>query len=251
MTDGLSASDVALLQGDKNGNNYGGFGGDGAWMIVLFLIFAFFGFGRNGNGLFGNGNGSGSATDGYILTSDFANIERKIDSVNTGMCDGFYTQAQLINGVNTNILTQGNANNVAMMQGFNGLQTQIADCCCQNRYDALQNANATNNAIQSGFCQTNYNNSNNTRDIIESQNAGTRAILEVIQANKVEALNQRIAEQNQQINSLQFAASQSAQNQYLIDQLMPNARPTYLVPNPHCCTGQVYNGYFNNGTTIA
>lgn len=41
MTDGLSASDVALLQGDKNGNNYGGFGGDGAWMIVLFLILPF------------------------------------------------------------------------------------------------------------------------------------------------------------------------------------------------------------------
>lgn len=161
MTDGLSASDVALLQGNRNSNDDGMWGGNGAWWIVLFLIF---GWGRNG---FGFGGGSGSATDGYILTSDFANIERKIDSVNTGMCDGFYTQAQLINGVNTNILTQGNATNMAMMQGFNGLQTQITDCCCQNRYDALQNANTTNNAIQSGFCQTNYNNSNNTRDIIE------------------------------------------------------------------------------------
>ena len=248
MTDGLSASDVALLQG--NGRNNDGFGDGNGWWIILFFLCMFGWGGFGGRGFGGYGGGSGSAVDGYVLTSDFANIERKIDSVNTGMCDGFYTQAQLINGVNTNILTQGNATNVAMMQGFNGLQTQIADCCCQNRYDALQNANTTNNAIQSGFCQTNYNNSNNTRDIIENQNAGTRAILDAIQANKVEALNQRIAEQNQQINSLQLAASQSAQNQYLVNQLRPSPTPAYVVQNPYCCCGQTYAGYYN-GTTIA
>ena len=235
---------------DGNGNGDGCFGGNGAWWIVIFVLFIAFG-GWGNNRLFGGGNGSGGVSDGYILTSDFANIERKIDGVNTGLCDGFYTQAQLINGVNTNILTQGNATNVAMLQGFNGLQSQIADCCCQNRYDALQNANTTNNAIQTGFCQTNFNNSNNTRDIIESQNAGTRAILEAIQANKVEALNQRIAEQNQQINALQLSASQSAQNQYLISELKACPKPAYVVPNPYCCCNNGYGYYGCNGTTIA
>lgn len=248
MTDGLSASDVALLQG--NGRNNDGFGDGNGWWIILFFLCMFGWGGFGGRGFGGYGGGSGSAVDGYVLTSDFANIERKIDGVNTGLCDGFYTQAQLINGVNTNILTQGNASNVAMLQGFNGLQSQIAECCCQNRYDALQNANTTNNAIQTGFCQTNFNNSNNTRDIIDSQNAGTRAILDAIQANKVEALNQRIAEQNQQINSLQLAASQSAQNQYLVNQLRPCPTPAYVVANPYCSCGQSYTGYFN-GTTIA
>lgn len=248
MTDGLSASDVALLQG--NGRNNDGFGDGNGWWIILFFLCMFGWGGFGGRGFGGYGGGSGSAVDGYVLTSDFANIERKIDGVNTGLCDGFYTQAQLINGVNTNILTQGNASNVAMLQGFNSLQSQIADCCCQNRYDALQNANTTNNAIQTGFCQTNFNNSNNTRDIIDSQNAGTRAILDAIQANKVEALNQRIAEQNQQINSLQLAASQSAQNQYLVNQLRPCPTPAYVVANPYCSCGQSYTGYFN-GTTIA
>lgn len=248
MTDGLSASDVALLQG--NGRNNDGFGDGNGWWIILFFLCMFGWGGFSGRGFGGYGGGSGSAVDGYVLTSDFANIERKIDGVNTGLCDGFYTQAQLINGVNTNILTQGNASNVAMLQGFNGLQSQIAECCCQNRYDALQNANTTNNAIQTGFCQTNFNNSNNTRDIIDSQNAGTRAILDAIQANKVEALNQRIAEQNQQINSLQLAASQSAQNQYLVNQLRPCPTPAYVVANPYCSCGQSYTGYFN-GTTIA
>ena len=248
MTDGLSASDVALLQG--NGRNNDGFGDGNGWWIILFFLCMFGWGGFGGRGFGGYGGGSGSAVDGYVLTSDFANIERKIDGVNTGLCDGFYTQAQLINGVNTNILTQGNASNVAMLQGFNGLQSQIAECCCQNRYDALQNANTTNNAIQTGFCQTNFNNSTNTRDIIDSQNAGTRAILDAIQANKVEALNQRIAEQNQQINSLQLAASQSAQNQYLVNQLRPCPTPAYVVANPYCSCGQSYAGYFN-GTTIA
>ena len=53
----------------------------------------------NGNG-FGFGGGGNGVMDGYVLTSDFANIERKIDSVNQGLCDGFYQQAQLVNGTN-------------------------------------------------------------------------------------------------------------------------------------------------------
>lgn len=80
-------------------NNGGGFGwgGDGAWLIILFLIFAVFGWGGNS---WGNNGNSGGVVDGYVLTSDFANVERKIDSVNQGLCDGFYQQAQLVNGTN-------------------------------------------------------------------------------------------------------------------------------------------------------
>lgn len=89
-----------------NGNGWG-FGGDGAWWIIILFLFVFCGWGGNwGNNGFGGGNGAG-AVDGYILTSDFANIERKIDVVNNGLCDGFYAQAQLVNGVQN-----------AMQQGF-------------------------------------------------------------------------------------------------------------------------------------
>ena len=87
MTDGLSASDIALLQG--NGRNNGdGFGDGNGWWIILFFL-CMFGWGGRGFGGFGGNNGSGSAVDGYVLTSDFANIERKIDGVNNGLCDGF------------------------------------------------------------------------------------------------------------------------------------------------------------------
>ena len=78
-----------------NGNGFG-WGGDGAWWIVLFLIFAAFGGWGNGFGFGGGGNG---VMDGYVLTSDFANIERKLDAVNNGICDGFYAMnTGLLNG---------------------------------------------------------------------------------------------------------------------------------------------------------
>lgn len=101
----LSSDDTVMTMPVQPANNYNGgmgmWGQDWIWIIVLFL----FGWGRNGWGG-NNGNGAG-VMDGYILTSDFANIERKIDNVNNGLCDGFYAQAQLVNGVQN-----------AMQQGF-------------------------------------------------------------------------------------------------------------------------------------
>ena len=94
---GLSASDVALLSGN-NGRNNDGFGGDGSWAwVLIFLIFALGGFGRNG---YGFGGGTGSVSDNYVLASDFATLQRQIDSstatlerkadaTQQGLCDGF------------------------------------------------------------------------------------------------------------------------------------------------------------------
>ena len=80
--------------GNSGGGFSNGFGnnGDWAWIIILFLIFG------NGRG-FGNGFGGGGSGVGenYILATDFATIERKLDGVNNGLCDGFYAQ-------NTNML---------------------------------------------------------------------------------------------------------------------------------------------------
>ena len=91
----LSSDGTVMTMPVQPANNYNGgtgmWGQDWIWIIVLFL----FGWGRNG---WGGNNGAG-AVDGYILTSDFANIERKIDSVNNGLCDGFYAQARLISAL--------------------------------------------------------------------------------------------------------------------------------------------------------
>ena len=92
------------------------------------------------------------------------------------------------------------------------------------------------NVLQQTLC-------NNTRDIIENQNANYRAIHEELVANKLEAKNDRIAEQQNEINALRLKASQSAQNEYLKDQLAPKFPvPAFITCNPY--TGQTYaNGY--------
>lgn len=97
------------------------------------------------------------------------------------------------------------------------------------------------NVLQQTLC-------NNTRDIIENQNANYRAIHEELVANKLEAKNDRIAEQQNEINALRLAASQERQNSFLISQLNPTPVPSYPVVNPNCCLNyQVTNGCCGNG----
>ena len=153
-TSGYSLADIAAATGSNRNDNGWGFGGDGgAWWIIILFLFCFAGWGGNGNGLFGGGSTGSGITDGYILTSDFANIERKIDGVNNGVCDGFYAMnTGMLNGfasINNNITQQTIAdmqNTNTINAGITNLGTQLQQCCCQNRYEDAQN-----------FAQLNYN----------------------------------------------------------------------------------------------
>ena len=213
-----------------NSSNGGGFGwgGEGSWFIIILFLFAFLGW---GNGGWGNNGNSGGVVDGYVLTSDFANVERKIDSVNQGLCDGFYQQAQLVNGTNMAMangfaqaeLSRANQQ-AALMQQLNAMQMQAANCCCENRaaiaqvrYDMATQACDTRNIVQ-----------NATRDIIDANNQNSRAILDFLTQSKLSDLQA----ENQ---GLKLAASQAAQNSYLVSQLRPSPIPAYTVQNPYCC----------------
>ena len=83
MRDGGILPVMEVGNGGSNGNNNGGWGNDFAWIIILFLIF---GWGRNG---FGGGYGNG-VNDSYVLATDFANLERKLDGINNGICDSTF-----------------------------------------------------------------------------------------------------------------------------------------------------------------
>ena len=215
-----------------NSSNGGGFGwgGEGSWFIIILFLFAFLGW---GNGGWGNNGNSGGVVDGYVLTSDFANVERKIDSVNQGLCDGFYQQAQLVNGTNMALangfgqaeLSRSNQQ-AALMQQLNAMQMQAANCCCENRaaiaqvrYDMAAQACDTRNTVQ-----------NATRDIIDANNQNSRAILVFLTQSKLSDLQT----ENQ---NLKLAASQAAQNNYLISQLRPCPSPAYITCNPWAGSG--------------
>ena len=160
---GLSASDVALISGNTGRENSGyGFGdGNGAWWIVLFLIFALGGWGRGfggfGGGYGGFGGSTGGVADNYVLTSDFAQVDRKLDSISNGICDSTFslnntmtngfsnvqnTLCQGFAGVNTAITTNGYETRL----GVQGLAAQLANCCCD-----------LGKQISDCCCQTNAN----------------------------------------------------------------------------------------------
>lgn len=203
--------------------------GDGGffWIVVLFL-FAMFGWGGNGWG----GNAGGVA-DNYVLATDFATIERKLDGVNNGLSDGFYAMnTGMLNGfagvtqaVNTGFSQAEIARCNAMMtfmQQFYALQQQLSDCCCQNReaiaqvrYDMASQACDTRNAISTA-----------ARDIIDTSNANSRAIMDYLTTSKMQDLQA----ENQ---SLKLAASQAAQNNYIVNALRPSPVPAYITCNPY------------------
>lgn len=230
----LSASDVALLSGN-NGRSGDGFGDNGAWWIVVFLIFALGGFGGRGFG--SNGGGSMGATDNYVLASDFAQLSRQLDNgfdrvangvttVNQGLCDGFYAMnTGMLNGfagIQSTLCTGfGGINNAITTSGYetrsaiSGLSSDLAQCCCNLRSD-IQGVNynmaMNTNAIQQTLCGS-------TRDIIENQNANYRALHDEIVANRIEDKNAQIQAQQNEINALRLSASQATQNEYLLNQL--------------------------------
>ena len=245
LSDGGVQATMPVAPTGMMNSGFGGFGGDGAWWIIILFLFVFCGWGGNGWG--NNAGNSGGVVDGYVLTSDFANVERKIDSVNQGLCEGFYQQAQLVNGTNMAMangfaqaeLSRANQQ-AALMQQLNAMQMQAANCCCENRaaiaqvrYDMATQACDTRNTVQ-----------NATRDIIDAMNSGFRGIDQRLTAQEIAAKDAKIAEQNQQLFAAQLAASQAAQNDtlksYVSGQFAyynPRPVPSFSVPAPYQYTG--------------
>lgn len=239
-----SLADIAAVTGnDRNG--WGN--GDGWWiLIILFALFGGWGNGFNGNG----GYGSKNVTDALDATLqrgfDNQGVMSKLNGIEQGICSMGYDQLAQINQVNANIMQTGygitnaiQANSIAAMQQSNAMQSQLADCCCENRaavaqvrYDMATDTCAVTNAIQQA-----------ARDITDNANANYRSLHDEMVASQMEAKNDRIAELQSQVQALNLAQSQSNQNQYLINTLRPSAVPAFQVPNPYAGYGY---GYCNN-----
>jgi len=242
----LSLADVAALRG----NNDDGFGGgNGWWVILLFILLG--GWGNRGWGNQGAGSAGGNELYPWLnqtdtinggfrdqmlqsgisgiqqsVTSGFANAATQLcqccgdmqmalcngfAGVNAGMAAGFAGVEAAANARQMANMNQQYANTTAMMQGFNGLQSQLADCCCENRL-GIANLNST---ILSENCADRAALSDGVRDIIASQTAGTQRILDQMCQDKIDAKNDEIAQLRQQVYMKDLAASQTAQNAFI------------------------------------
>ena len=183
------------------------------------------GFGGRG-GVLGGFGGSDSVSSGFA----WQGIDGGIRGIQQGLCDGFYA-------VNTGLLT-----------GFNGVQSQLAECCCQTQR-AIDGVNY-NMATQ--FCSLGNTIQNTTRDLIENQNAGVQRIMDFMVNSKIESLqseNQALRFAASQANQNAFiTANQEAQTAELIRRLgRDNPVPAYVVPNPNCCYGNPMGVGYNFG----
>ena len=235
---------TTMLVSPANSVGYGNggfgncFGGDGSWWILLLFILL-------GNGGWGNGFGGFGGNDIYpwmnqanltsngfqnqMLNDNVTSIRDGVQGISTQLCNGFAGVNSTVNSGFANAETAANARQMAnmnqafgaqtaMMQGFNSIQSQFADCCCENRLASCQ----TQNIIQNEGNMTRFADANNTRDIIQSQTSGTQAILDKLcqleldgVKAQVEAKNDRIAELQSQLSAANLAASQTAQNAFI------------------------------------
>ena len=250
-SEGLSAADIAAVTG--NGGFGNDWGGSGAWWLLVLFLFAF--NGNWGNG-WGNNGGNGGAT--YVVSDvqrgfDQSAIMSGISGVQSAVTNGFVdTAAALcngfagVNGAISNGFAQAeianNARQMANMQQAFGLQSQFADCCCENRLASadLKYTIATEN------CADRTALSDGVRDILTNQNSGIQRILDQMCNDKIDAKNERIADLERQLTMANLAASQSAQTAQILanneaqtsaleQYLAPVPRPAYIVQNPNGC----------------
>lgn len=240
-TSGYTLSDIASVTGRNNGN--GAFGDDGWWIILLFL----FGFG--GNGLWGGNGSRGSTREEIAYGFDMNGLENGVRGIQQGLCDGFYAMntgmlngfsgvqsalcqgfagvAAGLNGNTNDIIQTINADTIANMQNTNNitsqltaLGTQVAQCCCDSRFETAKGFSDLGYALASQACDTRRAIADSTKDIIDF------------------LTQDKIASLTAENQSLKLTASQQAQNAYLINALRePCPVPAYVVPNPNA----IYN----------
>lgn len=198
---GLSLGEAMALT-NKNDDFDGGWL---MWIIALAIV-----FGGNGFGFGGQRPGVGPAMEG-IATREAVNtgfqynqLDNGIRAIQSGLCDGFY------------------ALNNSVKDTSYDLQTAIKDCCCTTN----RNIDSVRYDMSKGFSDVITAGNLNTRDILESQNAGVQKILDYMCANEKQALRDRI-------QTLETSGIVQAQTKNLVETLRPCPIPAYLTCSPY------------------
>lgn len=218
---------VAPMYGGAGSGFGNGFGGDGWWILLLFILLGNGAWGNGFGGGFGGGdlypwmNQSNQINGGFrdqMINSNIDSIQNGVNSIQTQLCNGFagvnqtvqngFAQAEIADNARQMAnMQQAFANQTAMSQGFNALGTQFADCCCENRLASadLKYTIATENCADRAAI------SDGIRDVIENCNRNNQRILDQLCADKIDAKNEKIADLERQLTMANLAASQTAQ----------------------------------------
>ena len=267
---------VAPMMGGYGNGGFGNWGSD-IWVILL-VLFAFGGFGGMGWGGMMNGMGWGGfggmyefpwllngqnginantnagfnqlATSNSIdalrssVASGFGDVQLGIAGVNQNICQSTGQVVQAMNNGFNSAEVSNNARQMANMQQMFGLQSQLAQCCCDNRLATAQ----IGSDLAREACATRTNDLQNTQTIITAMSSGFQSIKDQLCADKIEQKNDTIAQlrsellyaRGQSSQDVQTAAIQAGQRSLAneVEQYVaPRAIPAYVVQNPNCCYG--------------
>lgn len=211
---------VSPMYGGGFGGN--GFGDNGWWIILLFIL-----LGNGGWGGYGNGGSAPYMVDNSVqrgfdqsaimsgLTGISNNVVSGFGDVQTALCGGF-------SGVNSNISNgfaqaeiANNARQIADMQQEFALQSQLASCCCENRLASAD----LKYTIATEACSDRAAVTSALQDVIANQTANTQRILDTMCADKIDAKNEQIMALERQLAMANLAASQTAQTAEIISKL--------------------------------
>jgi len=217
----------------------GGFGNDssGWWIILLFLLllgnngwgnYAGNGGGGNGGGLYPWMNQSDQIHDGFrdqMLNSTMNGIQQGVNNLSTQLCNccgdmqmalanGFAGVEQGANTRQIANMQQAFAAQTAQAQGFNAVQAQLAQCCCDNRLATTQ----LQAVVQQENCADRAAVSDGIRDVVTAGTANTQAVLNAIKGisdqlcqDKIDAKNETIAQLRSELMYARGQASQDVQ----------------------------------------
>lgn len=227
----LSAADIAAVTGANNGF---GFGGDGAFWIIILFLFCMGGWGNGFGGGYGGGGAVPYVTNDVQRGFDQTAVMGGIAGVQTSISNGFANAE--VSQCNQTANITGQLSALALNQATNACNTNsnIADLKYTVATEACADRQAVTDALQV---------------VTNTINSGVQSIKDQLNAQTLEAKNEEIANLRTQINLSNLAASQNAQTaqliadntaqtQLLINRIAPFPTPSYIVPNP-----LAYSGY--------
>ena len=229
---------VAPMYGNGGGDGF--MGGNGWWIILLFILLGGWGNGFGGYGGFGGGinelypwmNNSQNINNGFrdqMLNDNITSIRDGVYGINNQLCSGFAGVNATVTGAQNALAQQMYTNQIADMErsfaaqtastaGMTALQAQLAQCCCDNRAATadLKYTVATEN------CADRTAAAQNTRDIIDAQTRSTQAILDKLCALELDGVKGQLAAAQRenvglqnQLNMAAIRESQTAQNAFI------------------------------------